>query len=387
MTTLLLLVIYSAFISLGLPDSVLGTAWPVMHDELYASVSSLAVVNVCVSLCTVFSSIFAQKAMRRFGTYAVTAFSIVLTFTALFFISRVNSIYLLILFALPLGLGGGAIDTALNDYVARNYSPAQMNFLHAFWGLGTIIAPILLSRLLAGGGSWRSAYVILSAIQTVIFIIVLLSKTLWKKDESSPDEKKEKVYSIAELLRVPGALPSCLAFTFYAFEGVTISWIASYLVFGKEISASDAASMTSMVYLGITAGRIITGFIANKVKESIMIRTSQAFILLALLVLMMTESHVVLYAIIFILGFSFGPIYPAMVHQSVTCFDIKYSAGIIGLQMSFAYIGGMLITPLFGLLSDVFSLSFFPYYMLLLLALNFICTTLKNRRTRKTSFR
>lgn len=386
MTTLLLLVIYSAFISLGLPDSVLGTAWPVMHGELHASVSSLAIVNVCVSLCTVFSSIFAQKAMRKFGTYAVTAFSIVLTFTALFFISRVNSIYLLILFALPLGLGGGAIDTALNDYVARNYSPAQMNFLHAFWGLGTIIAPILLSRLLASGGSWRSAYVILSAIQTVIFIIVLLSKKLWKKDGSPYDEKKEKVYSIAELLRVPGALPSCLAFTFYAFEGVTISWIASYLVFGKEISASDAASMTSMVYLGITAGRIITGFIANRVKESIMIRTSQAFILLALLVLMMTESHVLLYTIIFIMGFSFGPIYPAMVHQSVTCFDTKYSAGIIGLQMSFAYIGGMIITPFFGILSDIFSLSFFPYYMLLLLALNFICTTLKNRRTRKTSF-
>lgn len=386
MATILLLVIYIAFISLGLPDSVLGTAWPMMHIDLGVPVSLAGLVNIFISLCTVIASMTSQRLIARFGTFRVTLFSIALTCGGLYLISVSSSLVALMLFCIPLGLGGGAIDTALNNYVANNYSAMQMNFLHAFWGIGTMVSPSMLSVFFDTGRTWRDGYLVLAAIQSVIFVIVLFSRRLWKVHEESGSRKgrlpaqDRKVHSNGELLRIPGALPSCLAFTFYCFESVTILWLASYLVYGKLFDAATAAAVSSMTYLGITSGRIATAFIADRIPAKRMIQTSQLMIALAIIAMIPTRSIPLLYVIVFVLGFSFGPIYPTMVHQTVSYFHPSCSVGIIGLQMSFAYIGNMTIVPLYGVVADlVGSQAIFPFYMLVLLALQTLSTTLKNR--------
>lgn len=387
MATVLLCVIYLAFISLGLPDSVLGTAWPMMHIDLDSPVSMAGAVNVIISLCTVVSSLNSARLIKKMGTWGLTSVSIVLTFIALFLFSISQSIWATMLFSIPLGLGAGAIDTALNNYVAKHYSAMQMNLLHAFWGIGTVVAPILLSRFFETGHSWREGYVVLGTIQSSIFLIVLLSRHLWKKNESGEKNAAEEVVSKdraatspIRLLGVRGVLPSCLAFMFYTFEGVVILWTASYLVYGKGLDAASAASLSSMIYFGITGGRIASAFIANRVPGKTLIISSQIMIVFALLALAFTESTGLLYAIIFILGFSFGPIYPAMVKQTVSYFHPSYSVGVISLQMSFCYIGNMIIPPLYGILARVIGRQdILPWYVLVLVLLMSACTFAKNR--------
>lgn len=385
MATVLLIVIYLSFISLGLPDSVLGTAWPLMYLDLGASVSMAGLINTAVALCTVVSSLFSQRLIKRLGTWCVTVISIALTFSALYLFSFSRSMASMLLFSVPLGLGAGTIDTALNNYVAKHYSAMQMNFLHAFWGIGTVIAPSMLSVFFSTGRTWREGYIMLAVIQTVIALIVVLSKPLWKEEsgENRTDEMMKqdgRVYSVPQLLRVRGAAFSCLAFTFYTFEGVTILWMASYLVFGKQLDAATAASISSMIYIGISTGRIATAFIANRVSGKRMIQLSQAFIILSIIVLMLTSRLELLYIVVFILGFSFGPVYPAMVKQTVSYFRPEYSVGIISMQMCFNYIGNMFIPPLYGALTSLFGRQdLLPFYLLVLVLLQTACTTAKNR--------
>lgn len=385
MATVLLIVIYLSFISLGLPDSVLGTAWPLMYLDLGASVSMAGLINTAVALCTVVSSLFSQRLIKRLGTWCVTVISIALTFSALYLFSFSRSMASMLLFSVPLGLGAGTIDTALNNYVAKHYSAMQMNFLHAFWGIGTVIAPSMLSVFFSTGRTWREGYIVLAVIQTVIALIVVLSKPLWKEEsgENRTDEmikQDGRVYSVPQLLRVRGAAFSCLAFTFYTFEGVTILWMASYLVFGKQLDAATAASISSMIYIGISTGRIATAFIANRVSGKRMIQLSQAFIILSIIVLMLTSRLELLYIVVFILGFSFGPVYPAMVKQTVSYFRPEYSVGIISMQMCFNYIGNMFIPPLYGALTSLFGRQdLLPFYLLVLVLLQTACTTAKNR--------
>lgn len=385
MATVLLIVIYLSFISLGLPDSVLGTAWPLMYLDLGASVSMAGFINTAVALCTVVSSLFSQRLIKRLGTWCVTVISIALTFSVLYLFSFSRSMASMLLFSVPLGLGAGTIDTALNNYVAKHYSAMQMNFLHAFWGIGTVIAPSMLSVFFSTGRTWREGYIVLAVIQTVIALIVVLSKPLWKEEsgENRTDEMMKqdgRVYSVPQLLRVRGAAFSCLAFTFYTFEGVTILWMASYLVFGKQLDAATAASISSMIYIGISTGRIATAFIANRVSGKRMIQLSQAFIILSIIVLMLTSRLELLYIVVFILGFSFGPVYPAMVKQTVSYFRPEYSVGIISMQMCFNYIGNMFIPPLYGALTSLFGRQdLLPFYLLVLVLLQTACTTAKNR--------
>ena len=378
MATVLLIVIYMAFISLGLPDSVLGTAWPMMHIDINAPVNVAGVINMAVCVCTVIASVSSQRVIRKFGTYAVTSFSILLTITGLLLISATQSFLFLVLFSLPLGLGGGAIDTALNNYVAKHYSAMQMNFLHAFWGIGTIIAPFLLSIYFDTGKTWRDGYHVLAAIQIAIFFIVLFSKRLWKNGES------EKVYSIGQLLKVKGAVYSCLGFLFYSFESVSMLWMASYLVYGKGMNASLAASVSSMIYLGITAGRIASAFIVDRIQPKKLITISQIMILMTVVLLYFTRIEALIYVLVFILGFSFGPIFPVMVKQTVSYFHPSYSVGIIGLQMSFGYIGGMTLPPLYGVISSLTGRQdLLPAYLFILVALHFFVITMKNRKCGK----
>ena len=385
MATVLLIVIYLSFISLGLPDSVLGTAWPLMYLDLGASVSMAGLINTAVALCTVVSSLFSQRLIKRLGTWCVTVISIALTLSALYLFSFSRSMASMLLFSVPLGLGAGTIDTALNNYVAKHYSAMQMNFLHAFWGIGTVIAPSMLSVFFSTGRTWREGYIVLAVIQTVIALIVVLSKPLWKEEsgENRTDEMMKqdgRVYTVPQLLRVRGAAFSCLAFTFYTFEGVTILWMASYLVFGKQLDAATAASISSMIYIGISTGRIATAFIANRVSGKRMIQLSQAFIILSIIVLMLTSRLELLYIVVFILGFSFGPVYPAMVKQTVSYFRPEYSVGIISMQMCFNYIGNMFIPPLYGALTSLFGRQdLLPFYLLVLVLLQTACTTAKNR--------
>ncbi len=381
MATVLLLVIYAAFISLGLPDSVLGVAWPLMHTELGAPLSVAGLVNLVVNLGTVISSLLSQRLIRRFGTWRVTWASVILTSLGLLLTSRSHFFWALMVFALPLGLGAGCIDTALNSYVARHYNAMQMNLLHAFWGIGTIVAPILLSRFFESGRSWRDGYLVLALLQAFIFLIVLSSRRLWKDDDQEGDsitKEDAKVYSIPALLKVRGAFFSCLAFAFYTMEGTAMLWMASYLVFGKGLDASTAASLSSMVYLGITAGRIATAFIADRVSAKRMIQASQLMIALSIIALLPDAGIWLLYLAIFMIGFSLGPIYPAMVRQTVSFFHPSQSVGIMSLQMCFCYIGNMTIPPLYGLMSDLFGQWLLPVYLLVLLALQAMCTQMKN---------
>lgn len=384
MSTALLIVIYVAFISLGLPDSVLGTAWPLMHQDLGASIGSAGLINMVVSIGTMLASTSSQRVIKRFGTHAVSAFSILLTLCALFAFSASHHLAAVLIAAIPLGFGAGAIDTALNNYVAKHYSAMQMNLLHAFWGIGTIIAPIMLSRFFDSGRSWREGYVILGTLQSIIFVIFVLSRPLWRihADEADEDGKASKVYSMRELVKTPGVLPSCLAFTFYTFEGTTMLWLASHLVYGRGMDASTAASISSMTYIGITAGRICTSFIADRVRPETLIRSSQAMILAAILAMLFTDNAVALHVIIFAMGFCFGPIYPAMVRQTVSCFPADRSVGIIGLQFSFGYFGSLVLPPLYGLLASVLGQWLLPWYLLFLVIVHSACMALKIRATK-----
>ena len=366
---LLLVVIYMSFISLGLPDSMLGAAWPMIYPTIGADVSMAGFISMTACIGTVISSLSFSRIARRFSTRVITAVSIFVTSFALFLMSKATSIYMMLPISLLLGLGGGCVDSALNNYVSLHYSTGAMSFLHGFWGVGTTIGPILLGILIPLGYTWRTGYVSISAIQGVILILSLLAFPLWKIKEKENQkegiyEDNTKVVGTKEALKRNGAIFALLGFFAYcALENTIMVWNATYMVSGGLLE-SKAASFSSLFFWGMTIGRIMTGFVANKFGDAFMNRVGGVVLILAIILTPIVPVEF-FWIVLLLLGLGCAPFYPMMMHQTPRLYGVDASPSLIGLQMASAYVGSTLAPPVFGFISKHLGMWIFPLYILL----------------------
>lgn len=373
MVHLLLAIIYIAFISLGLPDSLLGAAWPVMHEDLGAPLSYAGIISMIIAFGTVVSSLQSDRLTLWLGTGKVTAISVAMTATALFGFSASSEFWMLCLWAIPYGLGAGGVDAALNNYVALHCRSRHMSWLHCMWGVGAATGPYIMGMALKMGKGWPAGYHIIAVMQVVLTIILFASLPLWKerKDEVQADSgHKRKPLSLREIFRIPGAREILVAFFCYsAVEQTCGLWASSFLNLSKGISAEQAASFGAMFFIGITVGRAINGFLAMRMHDESMIRMGQVLILFGIVTVMLPAGDAVALAGLILIGLGCAPIYPCIIHSTPTHFGKDKSQAIIGVQMAAAYIGTMLMPPLFGILANHLSISLLPIYLLVLLAI------------------
>lgn len=384
MYSLLLAVIYAAFVSLGLPDSLLGAAWPVMQKEFGVPVSYAGCVSMIIAAGTVVSSLLSDRLTKRLGTNRVTAFSVLLTAVALLGFSLSGAFPLLCLWAIPYGLGAGAIDAALNNYVALHYKARHMSWLHCFWGLGAAAGPYVMGACLTGGQSWQSGYRIISLLQFALTAVLFLTLPLWKKAASQPGEQepeKRKVLSLKEVLRIPGVPFMLVAFFSYsAVEQTSVLWASSYLVQFRGVEANLAASFASLFVGGITLGRLVSGFISEKLGDKNMIRLGVGIILVGcIMILLPLEFDGLALAGLVAVGIGCAPTYPAIIHSTPANFGKENSQAVIGVQMAAAYIGTTLTPPLFGLIAQHIHISLYPVYILAFTLLMFLMSERLNR--------
>lgn len=369
MISLLLAIIYLAFISLGLPDSLLGSAWPVIHQELGVPLSWSGAVFMIISVGTVISSLSSDRLTRRFGTGKVTACSVALTCAALFGFSASQSFPLLCLWAIPYGLGAGGVDAALNNYVALHYASRHMSWLHCMWGVGATAGPYIMGTVLIRGGSWHSGYRVIGVIQLALTAILLLSMPLWKQNGTKTGgHGQEKALSLVEIIALPGAKAVMLCFFCYcAMEQTVGLWASSYLVNVRGVDAVTAAGHGSLFFLGITLGRAISGFITYRLNDTQMVRLGQSIIAVGLALLFLPVGGRVAFVGLVLVGLGCAPVYPSVIHSTSAHFGAGRSQALIGVQMASAYVGTSLMPPLFGWLSARLTLGIFPAYLLLLL--------------------
>lgn len=369
MYSLLLVIIYIAFISLGLPDSLLGSAWPVMYKELNVPVSYAGIISMIIAGCTIISSLLSDKMTKKLGTGLVTGLSVLTTAIALFGFSISGKFYLLCLFAIPYGLGAGGVDAALNNYVALNYASRHMSWLHCFWGVGTAISPYIMSYCLTGSGSWNSGYKYVGILQIVLTIILFASLPLWKKhsDDISDSAEGSEKRKFSDIFHIKGVKFVLVTFFGYcALESTAGLWASSYLAEYKGIDAETAAKFASLFYLGITAGRFICGFIADRLGDKKLIRIGICIIIIGVILTGLPISYSTLSLIgLVIIGFGCAPIYPSIIHATPFNFGKENSQAVIGIQMASAYVGSTFMPPLFGILSEKISISLYPIYLLI----------------------
>jgi fucose permease len=386
MFSVLLAVIYIAFISLGLPDSVLGSAWPVMYKSFNVPVSFAGIVTFIIAGGTIISSLFSDRLTKKLGTGLVTMLSVLLTALALLGFSLSHSFVLLCVIALPYGLGAGAVDAALNNFVAVHYSSRHMNWLHCFWGVGASIGPYIMGFALTKNLGWNSGYFILFVIQAVLTVVLFLSLPLWKKKTAAFEEKIKNAEpkSLKEILKINGVQYILPAFFGYcAFESTTGVWASSFLVLGKQIDATTAAAYASMFFIGITAGRFAAGFVSEKIGDKNLIRLGLIIISAGIvLVSLPVSSNLVALAGLIIIGFGSAPIYPSFIHSTPEIFGKENSQAIVGIQMASAYTGTTLIPPIFGILAQNVSINLYPPFLLLFVILTFVMSELLNKKIR-----
>ena len=373
MTHLLLAIIYLSFISLGLPDSLLGAAWPSMYPQFQVPVSYAGIISMIICLGTIFSSLQSDRLTRRFGTGRVTAVSVAMTALALLGFSLSGSFWMLCLLAIPYGLGAGGVDASLNNYVALHYASRHMSWLHCMWGVGTSIGPYFMALALTGGQGWNGGYRYIALIQIGLSLILFLSLPLWKgrtADAAEGGRQDTGPLPLREVLRIPGAKEVMLAFFCYcALESTAMLWGSSYLVLHDGLAAERAASFASLFCIGITLGRGISGFLTFRLNDTAMIRLGQGIILAgaAALLLPFGEGSAVVGLVL--LGLGCAPVYPCIIHSTPAHFGAERSQAVIGVQMASAYVGSCLMPPLFGLLANHISANLFPFYLLALLLL------------------
>ena len=372
MIQLLLPIIYLAFISLGLPDSLLGSAWPSLYPVLGVPVSSMGLLSMLTSLGTIVSSLQSDRLTRTFGTGRVTAFSTALTALALFGFSVSHSFWMLCLWAVPYGLGAGSIDAALNNYVALHYKSRHMSWLHCMWGVGTVISPMLMSRALSAGQGWSSGYRTVACLQTVISAILFCSLPLWKGRAASADrpEPDAKALRLGEVFRIPGAKEVMACFFCYcALETTAGNWASSYLTLTKGVPAETAAAFAGLFYTGITVGRALCGFITFKLNDTQMIRLGQGVLAAGVAALLLPAPYTLSLAGLVLIGLGCAPIYPSIIHSTPDHFGADRSQAVIGIQMASAYVGNLVMPPLFGLIANRITPALFPVYLLVLLGI------------------
>ena len=374
MGSLLLALIYLCFISLGLPDSLLGSAWPVMHAELSVPVSYAGIISMVIFVGTILSSLWSDRLLRRFGAGRVTAVSIVLTALGLFGFSLGGGFWVLVLWSVPYGLGAGGVDAILNNYVALHYKAQHMSWLHCTWGVGASISPYIMSFSLVRLHSWSDGYLIVSVIQAVLSVVIFLSIPAWKGGgEDAPradDGVSSHPLSVKEILSIKGAAASFLTFFSYCALELTASlWASSYLVGRWDFSPEDAAGFASMFYLGITFGRLLNGFLAMRIGDHTLIRIGCAVISVGAVLLLLPISPICALVGFSVMGLGCAPVYPCMIHMTPDVFGRERSQAMIGVQMAFAYTGFLVMPPLFGAIAEHISISLLPVYILILLGI------------------
>lgn len=379
MTTLLLIIIYFAFISLGLPDSLLGSIWPIAHRELGVPLAWSGPIFMIISLGTVVSSLFSDRLTRRLGAGLVTVLSVALTALALFGFGISTSYWMLCLWAVPYGLGAGSIDVALNNYVALHFKSRHMSWLHCMWGIGASTGPYIMNMILTQGGTWHQGYQTISRIQLILTAVVMLSLPLWKKQRLVLDANTKNsnspshALSLREIFALRGAKEVMITFFAYcALEQTAGLWASSYLSNFRGIDPVTAAGYASLFYLGITGGRAINGFITFLLNDSQMIRLGQGIAALGLLLLLFAPIDALSLAGLVIIGLGCAPIYPSIIHSTPAHFGTDKSQAVIGVQMASAYLGNVFMPPLFGLIARYTSIALYPVYLILLLILMII---------------
>lgn len=373
MVHMLLAIIYLAFISLGLPDSLLGAAWPTMYPEFGVPVSYAGIISMIIAAGTIVSSLQSDRLTRLLGTGKVTAISVAMTAAALFGFSFTKSFWILCVWAVPYGLGAGSVDAALNNYVALHYKSRHMSWLHCMWGLGATVGPYLMGYALSGGQGWNIGYRYIGMIQIVLTAILIFSLPLWKGRNTGPagtEEVEAKALSMKKILEIPGAKEVMVCFFCYcAVEQTVILWASSYLTLYKGMSADMAASFASIFFIGITVGRAVSGFITIKLNDTQMIRMGQALIAIGVFIMLLPGTSMISLVGLAFIGFGCAPIYPCIIHSTPDHFGADKSQAVIGVQMASAYVGTCLMPPLFGLIANHITVSLLPIYLLILLAL------------------
>ncbi|WP_193596605.1 MFS transporter [Microbacterium sp. YJN-G] len=397
MYALLLAIIYIAFISLGLPDALVGSGWPVMHDDLGVPLAFAGILTMIIAAGTIASSLASERLTRRFGVGVVTAASVGMTASALLGFAFADSFWMLCLWAIPYGLGAGAVDAALNNYVALHYAARHMNWLHSFWGVGASISPFIMGAAISSGQGWSSAYQTVGLIQVALTVALFASVPLWARVDRARPEAAHRAHEpgpegrattghvrLGVALRIPGVLLILAAFFAYcAIESTAILWASTYLVSERGIDPALAATFGALFLLGITAGRFLSGFIADRIGDRALIRGG--FILVGVgigLMALPLPTDVPALAGLVIAGLGCAPIYPAIVHSTPANFGAGNSQAIIGIQMAAAYTGSTIMPPLFGGLSAWTGMWILPFFLLLLVALGLVMSETLNRRIR-----
>ena len=401
MTQLLLAIIYLAFISLGLPDSLLGSAWPTMYQQFGVPISYAGIISMIISAGTIVSSLQSDRLTKKLGTGKVTAISVAATAVALFGFSFSHSFWALCLWAIPYGLGAGSVDASLNNYVALHYESRHMSWLHCMWGVGATAGPYIMGIALSMGQGWNMGYRYIGIIQVVLTAVLVFSLPLWKGRKSTTenlqnaemeqllenvsekaDTTAEKALSLREILKIAGAKEVMLCFFCYcALEQTAGLWASSYLTLHKGVSSETAAIFASLFYIGITVGRAISGFITMKLNDTQMVRLGQSIIVLGIMAMVLPGSNVLARAGLILIGLGCAPIYPCVIHSTPAHFGADKSQAIIGVQMAFAYIGILAMPPLFGVLASRISVALLPCYLFAILVVMVIMHELLTKKT------
>lgn len=378
MASMLLVIIYIAFIGLGIPDSLFGTAWPAIYSEFSLPISCGSFVTVIIPCGTILSSLLSSRVISRFGTGKVTAFSTGLTALALLGFSCSGSLAALCLCAVPLGLGAGAVDTALNNYVALHYSAVHMSFLHCFYGVGVSLSPYVLSLVISGPAGWRGGYRIAFMIQMSIALLVLFTLLLWGRahgKETAASSRRSRALSLPEIIRLPGVKEMCALFILSCgIEYTCGNWGSTFLVEYKHLAADQAAGMVMFYYIGMALGRFISGLLASRLHSWQIIRMGQLVLGAAVVILLLPLSPYVSAAGLFLVGLGNGPLFPNFNYLTPENFGEDISQSVIGIQMAASYVGIMLIPAVFGLIGQFISPGIFPFYLLLFYVLMMFMT-------------
>ncbi len=381
MFQLLLAVIYLSFISLGLPDSLLGSAWPTMYGEFNVPVSYAGIISMIISIGTIVSSLQSDRLTRKLGTGKVTAFSVATTAIALFGFSISNSFWMLCLWAIPYGLGAGSVDASLNNYVALHYASRHMSWLHCMWGIGASVGPYIMGFALSGGQTWQMGYRYIAVLQIVLTAILLFSLPLWKNRSAENSESLEseteagnensgEALSLAQVFQIPGAKEVMITFFCYcALEQTSGLWASSYLVLHHGMDSETAAGYASMFYIGITVGRAFSGFLTMKLNDTQMIRLGQIIIAIGVGAMFLPFGEMTALGGLILIGLGCAPIYPCIIHSTPEHFGAEKSQAVIGVQMACAYVGTCLMPPLFGLIANHITVALLPVYLLFILVL------------------
>lgn len=382
MFSLLLALIYVSFISLGLPDSLLGSAWPQMQESLGVSLSLGGVISFLITASTILSSLMSHRVIQRFGTGGVTMCSVAMTALALLGFSLSNSFFALCLWAIPYGLGAGSVDAALNNFVALHCKAKHMSWLHCFWGIGTTGGPYIMGLCLSRGMGWQAGYRTISFLQMALTLILLLSLPLWKKQElplSGSETVRPQTPQWGKLLKRPGVKAALTAFFFYsALELTTGLWGSSYMVAIRGISPETAAKWISLFYLGITAGRFFSGFLTLRFSDDAMVRLGEGTAIVGIILLLLPLHNLFLCVGLILTGLGCAPIYPSLLHATPQRFGKSLSQSLMGTQMAISYLGSTTMPPVSGFLSEKISMGLYPV-LLLVFALCMTILTEKGR--------